>query len=292
MKEKIISLSKSLDIDIIGFTKLENYNELEKFYLRQKEKDYKCSFQVGSIYDKCHLKEKYSEYNSVIVIGVAYNNSIGLEDKVHLSSFCFGKDYHLVLSDKLNNIGALLEKEGYSFKIFVDNNELDERYIAYKAGLGFYGKNHLLINEKIGSNFFIGVIFTDCIFDYDKEENKSCLNCGLCVDSCPTKVLGEDLINCNKCLSYITQKKNLSEEDKKILNNCVYGCDVCSNVCPYNRDKTSVKFVLDDKSILQNYDEINEEDWHKIYKETACYWRGREILNRNIKELQEKLEKE
>ena len=104
MKNKIIELSKKLNIDIIGFTRVENYLELESVYKLQKSNNCKCSFQVGNIFDKVHLKDKYSSYNSFIVIGVSYNNSKGLEDKVHFSSFCFGKDYHLVLREKLEDI--------------------------------------------------------------------------------------------------------------------------------------------------------------------------------------------
>lgn len=291
MKEQIIKLSKKLNIDIIGFTKLENYEELKEVYQQQEKNNFKCSFQVGSIFDKTHLKEIYNEYNSYIVIGIGYNNSIDLNNKVHLSSFCFGKDYHLILREKLNHIGNLLENNNYKYKIFVDNNILDERYVAFKAGLGFYGNNNLLINEKLGSNFFIGIIMTDCIFEYDKSVNKKCLGCNKCINACPNNAITKYGINAKKCLSYITQKKNLTKKEEKLLNNCIYGCDICSNVCEYNQNKKSNNFKLDSKSIIKNFEEISEEKWNKMYKDTACYWRGREVINRNIKKLQEKLEK-
>lgn len=291
MKEKIKNIKTLLKIDLIGFTKLDNYYELENRYNKQKQLGNNCSFQVGSIYDKTHLKDKYNEYNSFIVVGICYNNSLRVEDEVHFSSFCWGNDYHEVLYNKLEIIGKELEKEGYKYKCFVDNNILDERYIAFKAGLGFYGKNNLLINEKIGSNFFIGVLMTDCVFEYDKEVRSTCLNCDKCINSCPTKTLSNNNFNSNMCLSYITQKKNITEDEKKFINKCIYGCDICSNVCPYNINKKSNNFTLDEKSIIKNYKIIDEDKWNKYYKNSACYWRGKEVVNRNIKLAKEVLEK-
>lgn len=288
MKEKILSIKDNENIDIIGFTKIDNYIELESIYNKHRELDYKCSFEVGSAYDKTHLNEILDDYNSFIVIGVSYNNSIGLDNKLHLSSFCFGEDYHIVLREKLEKIGQLLKESGYKYKIFVDNNILDERYIAFKAGLGFYGKNGLLINEKSGSLFFIGILATDCVFEYDSELNKKCVGCNKCIDNCPGEAITKDGINAKKCLSYITQKKKLSNEEEKLINNCVYGCDICTNICPYN-NKNSNNFVLDKYSIIDK--EISKEEWNKYYSNKACHWRGLDVVNRNIMLAKENLEK-
>ena len=118
------------------------YQQYDKYKL-QDELSYKSTFQVGNIADKDLSNEKYNIYNTAIVIGLSYKKvDMSDKSKVYLSSCSIGEDYHIVLKNKLEVIKEYLENKGYIGKIFVDNNPLDERLLAYNAGLGFFGKNN------------------------------------------------------------------------------------------------------------------------------------------------------
>jgi len=283
MKNEIIKLSKEIGFDLIGFTDLNCDSYLKQQYELQQILDYKCSFQTGDISDKTLTNTKYNKYKTVIVVGLSYPKVES--NKIHLSSCSFGEDYHIVIKNKLKVIGKYLSKNNYIYEIFVDNNPLDERYLAYKAGLGFYGKNNLLINEKLGSFFFIGIILTDLICEIDKPIKKECIGCDLCINACPTKAIGFNKIhNSKKCLSYITQKKNITEEESKLINNCIYGCDICINVCPYNKNVKSNNFKPLGNEIINEEEFINmtKSEFDEKYKNNSCYWRGKDILQRNV----------
>ncbi len=291
LNKKIINISKSLGFKLIGFCKIEIFRELECILKKQEILGYKTSFQVGSIDDKIF---KNSNYNSAIVVGLSYNKiDIKVkESEVYFSSCACGDDYHIVIKEKLKFIEEYLRASGYLAYISVDNSFIDERYLAYKAGLGFYGKNNLLINEKYGSFFFIGVILTDAIFDYSDINTNSCLNCNKCVEACPTKAINETgILNGNKCLSYITQKRNITESEKQYVNNCVYGCDICSNVCPHNQNiPQSNNFISKGIELIDYYKFLNmsKEEYKVLYKNNSSYWRGKKVIDRNIKAYIEK----
>lgn len=283
MKEEIIKLSKNLGFDLIGFTDLKCDDYIKHKYELQEILDYKCSFQIGDITDKLLTNEKYSSFNTAIVVAISYPK---IETSlVHLSSCSHGIDYHKVIKEKLKVIKYFLTSKNYKSSIYVDNNPLDERYLAYKAGLGFYGKNNLLINEKLGSFFFIGVILTDLICIVDKPIKGKCTSCNLCIKACPTKAISSKGIhNSKKCLSYITQKKNITEYEEKLINNCIYGCDICINICPYNKNIRSNNFKPLNNEIINTKDFLNmsKEEFNSLYKDNSCFWRGKEVLDRNI----------
>lgn len=286
LNNEIINLLHELGVDLVGFCKLEYFKDLENILNKQKELNYKTPFQVGNVDDKVF---KNSEYKSAIVIGLPYNkvNFKDEKDKVYLSSVSVGKDYHLVLKDKLKFIYDYLIDNGYKAFIGVDNNIYDERYLAYKAGLGFYGKNNLLINKEYGTYFFIGIILTDAIFDYNEPLNERCFECNKCIISCPTHALNnEGILDGNKCLSYLTQKRVLTKEEESYINKCIYGCDICQIVCPYNENlKLSNNFISDGNEIIDVNEFLNmsEDKYKEKYKYNSSYWRGKKIIDRNIK---------
>lgn len=286
MKEEIINLSKKLGIDKIGFC---NLNELIVPYEKYKLQDalcYKGTFQTGDISDKDLSSDRYFLYNTGIVICVSYN-SVDMSDidKVYLSSCSVGLDYHVLLKNKLKVIGEYLEELGYLSNLFVDNNPLDERVLAYNAGLGFFGKNNLLINDELGSYFYIGVLLTDAIIESDKIINNKCISCNKCIKVCPTKALNDSgILDCNKCLSYLTQKKDVSSEYHKYFNNCIYGCDKCISVCPYNKNTKSNIVPFGNEEINPSeFLDMSIDEYKDKYKNNSCFWRGKNVLDRNIK---------
>lgn len=280
LNDEIIKISNKLGINLIGFCKLEYFKDLENILKEKENLNLKTSFEVGNIDDKTF---KNSEYSSAIVIGIPYkkiNTSGRKKDEAYFSSVAVGADYHIILKDKLKFISEYLNDLGYKFFIGVDNNIYNERYLAYKAGLGFFGKNGMLINDKYGSFFYIGIILTNALFEYNKPINKKCYECNKCIESCPTKAISEKYIDGNKCLSYITQKKNLTKEEETFINECVYGCDICQNVCPHNKDveEINAKFIN-----INSFLNMSEEEYKNIYKNNSSFWRGKKIIDRNIK---------
>ena len=281
MKEEIINISKNIGIDIIGFCNTKNLIVPYDKYKLQDELNYKSTFQVGNITDKDLSNEKYNIYNTAIVIGVSYKK-VDMSDKfkVYLSSCSIGEDYHIVLKNKLEVIKKYLETKGYIGKIFVDNNPLDERLLAYNAGLGFFGINNLLINEKLGSYFYIGVLLTNVSISSDKIIDSKCINCGLCKKVCPMGAINDNgILDSTKCISYLNQKKNITEEESEYFDNCIYGCDKCINICPHNKNIE----VLSNEGI-NPYEFLNmsNSEYDKKYSLLSCYWRGKKVLDRNI----------
>ena len=280
MKEEIIKLSKNIGIDEIGFCNKNNLKVNYNKYKLQDELNYKCSFQIGDISDKDLTNAKYSKYNTVIACLQGYKK-VAIKDKnrVYVSGFAVNKDYHKVLKDKLNIICEYLKDNGCISESFVDNNPLDEKLLAYNCGLGFFGKNNLLINKKLGSYFNIGIILTDLKIDSDEIVNYNCSKCNLCTNACPNKALNEGILNQKKCLSYLTQKKNLENDEGNNFNNCIYGCDICSLVCPYNKN---IEYSKYDGIDMNKFLNMSEKEFKENYKESAFYWRGKKVLDRNI----------
>ncbi len=282
LNDEISKLSNKLGINLIGFCKLEYFKDLENILKEKEELGFKTSFEVGNMDDKTF---KNSEYNSAIVIGIPYNKlnvSGRKEDEVYFSSVAIGVDYHITLKSKLSFISDYLNDLGYKSFIGVDNNIYNERYLAYKAGLGFLGKNGMLISEKYGSFFYIGIVLTDALFEYNNPLNKKCYECNKCVLSCPTGALSEEsnMVNGNICLSYLTQKKNLTTDEEKFINECVYGCDICQNVCPHNESVSEVnaKFIN-----INDFLNMSEDEYKSKYKDNSSFWRGKKTIDRNIR---------
>lgn len=281
MKEEIINISKNIGIDIIGFCDTKNLIVPYDKYKLQDELSYKSTFQVGNITDKDLSNEKYNIYNTAIVIGVSYKKvDMSDKSKVYLSSCSIGEDYHIVLKNKLEVIKEYLENKGYIGKIFVDNNPLDERLLAYNAGLGFFGKNNLLINEKLGSYFYIGVLLTNASISSNKIIDSKCINCGLCKKVCPLGAINDNnILDSTKCISYLNQKKNITEEESEYFDNCIYGCDKCISICPYNKN---IKVLNNEGINPYEFLNMDNNEYDKKYSNKSCYWRGKKVLDRNI----------
>ncbi len=281
MKNKILELFKEVDINKVGFCNPHHIVVDYSKYNLQNKLDYKCPFQVGSLEDKDLTADTYKIYNTVIAVllpnkKVKYSN----KDKVYFSSVSVGEDYHKVLKDKLKYIGEFLEKEGYKYKIFVDNNPLDEKLLAYNCGLGFFGKNNLLINDEFGSYFNIGIILTDAVIESDNIIKSKCGNCNICIKSCPNGALNDSgILNAKKCLSYLTQKSNLDNINTDNFNNCIYGCDVCMSVCPYNK---KIEYADYDGMDINEFLNMSEEEFKKKYSNVSAAWRGKKVLDHNI----------
>jgi epoxyqueuosine reductase len=305
IKNQIIKYSKEMGIDLIGFTDSDICYPIKEKLKLSRKLNFNSEFEKGTIEERINPKLLMSNVKTIIVIGISYpKNTNRLENikanEVYFSSSSWGTDYHKVLKDmmqKLCNYIKTIDNK-LEYKLLVDTSSLDDRYLAYKAGLGFYGKNNLLINEQYGSYIFLGSILTNLDIEVDKPINKACLNCNKCVEACPLKAINDNgILNSKKCLSYITQKKDdLTKEEIDIINNCIYGCDICQKVCPYNKDidnHTHSEFEPSDLEFINinDYKNLSNKEFNKKYGKLSGAWRGKKIIERNINIYKNKLNK-
>ena len=228
---------------------------------------------------------------TIISIAFPYLYDNNINGKVYFSNYTRGRDYHLVLIEYMKKICMFIEGMDAKAMYFVDSNALPERYIASLSGLGFIGKNNMLITQKYGSYVFLGEIITDLKIKQDKKLEQKCGNCEICLSSCPTSAIVKGKVginnNSNICLSYITQKKDIEDFWFDKLDGRLFGCDTCQRVCPYNKEvKLSVikEFKPYEHMKTPNLKElmdINNISFKENYKITSCGWRGKNIIRRN-----------
>lgn len=207
----------------------------------------------------------------------------------NLSVYARGQDYHAVLRRRSDTISHLLQTEypECSFLSAADNSPIPEREAAWLSGLGLRGKNRLFILPPYGSYVFLGTILTNAPLDIPNAESApECMNCRKCLAACPTGALGGSSV----CLSDLTQKKgDLSEAEAALLkaHPYIWGCDICQNVCPYNRSpKVAPLPEFEEEYLADLTDEMLEELTNKTFAEKfghrAFAWRGAAVLRRNI----------
>jgi len=299
LKEKIVCYSKEIEIDLIGFTDVEPFENLKEILLKRKEKGNLSGFEEDDIELRIDPKKTLDSAESIIVIAMSYyikEETLNYYEKPQfygeLARTAWGQDYHIILKDKLEKLAKFISSEydGFEYKAFVDTGPLVDRYLANRAGIGFYGYNSAIINEDYGSWIFLGYMITNLPLKKDNLlENISCLGCNLCIESCPTSAIeGPFDFNANKCLSNILQqKKEVPENILPLMEKRIYGCDVCQNVCPHNIDikemttKAFVPDVLPHKVDLIPLLKLSNKEYNSLFKENASGWRGKKILQRN-----------
>lgn len=216
---------------------------------------------------------------SIIMFAFPYN--VKHEKPKNISRYSAVDDYHKIVGDILNRICEQLKDKysNYTFCSFVDSSPIPEVKAGQKAGIGVIGKNGLLITKKYGSYVFLGEIVTDMKLKYSNE-NGVCLNCGICEKFCPSNCIGKKKDN---CLSEITQKKGeLTEKEQQMLieNYTAWGCDICQEVCPMN-SKVNLSKIPD---FLKSYK--SEVEFFEDIKNRAFNWRGKKVIERNLKVLE------
>ncbi|MEA3500582.1 MAG: tRNA epoxyqueuosine(34) reductase QueG [Candidatus Marinimicrobia bacterium] len=282
---KLQQLKKEINIDLIGVAKAEHLKKDENVYKDWLKKNYHADMNwMEKHLDKRSNPELlFPNTKSVIVIGMNYYNKISQKEigDLLVSKYVTKIDYHKFVKNKLYLLLKKLKEIDSSIKgrAFVDTAPIFEKAWAIKAGIGWRGKNSLVISPEYGSWIFLGILLVNVEFDrYSKEKKNQCGDCNLCIDACPTNAILEgNKIDANRCISYWTVENNDEKLPENIeLENWIYGCDICQNVCPFNKQnsKKTVHQEFELKKTLQNrskkyWEKLSEKEYKKIKKNTA-----------------------
>lgn len=191
---------------------------------------------------RVHPEQLLPGAKSVIVIAVNYYRPVDGVPAGHgqIARYAYGRDYHKVLKNLLKQLEIFILKNSpeAKTKICVDSSPLLEKNYAVRAGLGFIGKNTTLITPEFGSFVLLGEIICDLELEYDTEKTGTCGTCTRCLDACPTKaILGPGELDARRCISYLTIETSgpIPDEFHAAMGDRIFGCDICQEVCPYNK---------------------------------------------------------
>lgn len=222
-----------------------------------------------------------------------YPSELQNEDSYKISKYAYGQDYHHVIKEKLKELLHFIQTEigEVSGRAFVDSAPVLDKAWAAKSGLGWVGKNSNLITQKVGSFYFIAELIVDLELDYDTPTTDHCGSCTACLDACPTDaIVAPYVVDGSKCISYFTieLKDNLPQGMKGKFDDWMFGCDVCQDVCPWNRfSKPHNEPLFQANSDILNFsksdwEEITVDTFQKVFKNSAVKRTKYEGLLRNI----------
>jgi len=232
------------------------------------------------------------------VVSLVYNyfpkKELDKESELKIARYAYGEDYHFVVKDKLKTLlNRIQETIGeVNGRAFVDSAPVMERQWAAKSGLGWLGKNSLLLNKQMGSYFFLAELIIDLELEYDGPVKDYCGTCTACMDACPTDAIATPyVVDGSKCISYFTieLKEEIPAEVKGKFENWIFGCDICQEVCPWNRfskPHDEPRFEPSEALIkmkVADWQEITEVVFEKLFKKSAVKRTGIKGLQRNIR---------
>lgn len=218
-----------------------------------------------------------------------------------ISKYAYGEDYHFVIKDKLKDLLNFISEEigEVDGRVFVDSAPVLDKAWAAKSGLGWVGKNNNLIRKSEGSFFFVAELIIDLDLVYGNATTNHCGSCTACIDACPTQAIESPyIVNGSKCISYLTieLKDDIPDVFSGKLNDWMYGCDVCQDVCPWNKfSKPHNEPLFQAKPFLIDYDkkqwnDLTEELFNEIFRKSAVKRTKFTGLIRNINFLQKKVD--
>lgn len=250
LTQKIKSKAKELGFELVGMTTADPLVEKEKLteWLSRKYHG-SMRYMEKDIERKTNPESILPGAKSVVCAGLLYRTQI-LEEPPPLSGriscYALGEDYHRVLERKLRSLLEYILEEcpGAHGKIYVDTGPLMDKALARRAGLGWMGKHTNLIHPELGSYFFLGEIILDVALEEDNPIEDLCGGCTACIEACPTGAIAEPyVLDARRCISYLTieHKGNVDESLAPLMGNWLFGCDICQDVCPWNRQSSETK---------------------------------------------------
>ncbi len=194
----------------------------------------------------------------------------------YISHYARGRDYHKLIRKRLETLAQKIKAKTHQlgYRAFTDSAPILERALAEKSGIGWIGKNTMLINKSAGSWFFLGELFTDIPLPIDEPTTANCGSCSACIDACPTNAfVGPNLLDATRCISYLTieSRGSIPEEFRNAIGNRIFGCDDCQLVCPWNKfSKPTTEKDFSPRNNLENVKLIELFSWskHDFYKNT------------------------
>ncbi|MFN4075160.1 MAG: tRNA epoxyqueuosine(34) reductase QueG [Cloacibacterium sp.] len=232
---------------------------------------------------------------SVISLSYNYFPKVKIDEinNFKISKYAYGEDYHEVIKDILKNMVDELQEEigEFGFRVFVDSAPVLEKAWARKSGLGWVGKNANLITKKHGSFYFLAEIICDLELEYDLPVTDHCGSCRACIDACPTQAIVSDrIVDGSKCISYATieLKNEIPDYFNGKMDDWIFGCDVCQDVCPWNRFSAPTlqeKFAPNFQKLnfrKNEWKELTQELFSEIFKKSAVKRTKFSGLMRNI----------
>lgn len=279
IKQKAIELGFSK----VGIAKAEKLLDEAERLRRWLERKYHADmFWLENNFEKRINPENIlPDAKSIIVVGLNYFQKIppAKKEQGKISIYALGKDYHIVLKSKLENLLNFIKEicPDVSAKIYVDTGPVMEKVWAVRAGLGWIGKHTNLITKEFGSWIFLGVLICDLELEYDEPMADFCGKCTRCINACPTSAIVEPyVLDSNKCISYWTiefKGENFPEGIKKKFGNLIFGCDICQEVCPWNikfqKETTVEEFKAFEHNInpdLFKLSNLTVDEFNLLYK--------------------------
>ncbi len=295
IKEEIIKLSQEIGISKIGFTTADDFDYLEKSLRASQEEGRSSGFEHKNIEERIRPKLSLSSAKTIISIAVAYPRHLPVKPQKtqfkrgKITPNSWGLDYHYVIQDKLERLARGIEQlmDGLEYKAMVDTGALVDTAVARRAGIGFIGKNGLVISKEFGSYMFLGELVTNLEIEPDQPVDYDCGDCNRCVAACPTScLLGDTTMNARRCLSFQTQDKGMMDlEFRKKIKTVIYGCDICQICCPYNKGISSPPVVEIDPDLAEPelipFLDLSNGQFKEKFGMIAGSWRGKNILQRN-----------
>jgi epoxyqueuosine reductase len=288
-----------LGFDFIGISRAEKMEEES-----QRLEAWLNGHKHGKMHYMANHFEKRTDPTKLVegaksVVSLMYNYYTDKEQKDEtapkISKYAYGKDYHFVIKHKLKTLLQYLQEQvgEVSGRCFVDSAPVLERDWAKRSGLGWMGKNTMLIHPKAGSYFFLAELIIDLDLEYDGPIKDYCGRCTRCIDACPTEAISPEgyIVDGSKCISYFTieLKEAIPEAYKGKFDNWMFGCDVCQEVCPWNRfakKHQEPEFEPHPKLLdmsRQEWEEITEEVFQEVFRKSAVKRTKYSGLKRNIK---------
>lgn len=283
-RNDIFQIAKKLNIPAVGIAPWPLPEDAPNYIDTNKP----CPFINGTLEERLTANTQLQTPKSAIVCLFPYY--IKTDQPVNLPRYAWGPDYHLVIPDYLKRFGAALQEldQTVEFEIHCDTSPMADRYIAYLAGLGIFGKNRSLIHPVWGSYTSIGTLLTSCELTPDEPMQGICLSCNRCIKSCPGQSLGHKEFGFETCKSYLTQKKrDLPPDEVAIIQKSplIWGCDICQEVCPHNRNVPTTP--IPEFQTVEPYvnpvqlPELTNKTFKAEYGHRAFAWRGKAVLLRN-----------